>query len=101
MRRTTTFSLGLIPVLAVAFFLTPQNALAAKCNWTVTGKLAVKHELQELKEKFNGESPLKGVIVNVSARKKVGALWGPWGNWGSVRTNRNGKFLISKNKELQ
>jgi hypothetical protein len=98
MRRTTTFSLGLIPVLAAAFFLTPINALAAKCNWTVTGKLAVKHKLQELKEKFNGESLLKGVIVNVSARKKIGALWGPWGNWGSVRTNRNGKFLISKRK---
>jgi hypothetical protein len=98
MRRTATFSLGLMSVLAVVLSLAPKSAFAAKCNWTVTGKLAVKHKLLELKDKFNGRSLLRGVLVNVSARKKVGALWTPWGSWGSVRTSRSGKFLISKRK---
>ena len=60
--------------------------------------MAVKHQLSELKDKFNGESFLKGVQVNVSARIRVAGVWGPWGSWGTVRTNRKGEFSISKRK---
>jgi hypothetical protein len=71
----------------------------AKTTWTVKGKIAVAHQLAELIDKFDGESPLKGIEVKISAKAKVPIIgWGTWNSWGTVRTNSKGEFSISKSK---
>jgi hypothetical protein len=70
----------------------------AKQTWTVKGRLAVEHQLAELRNKFGGESYLKNVEVKVSAREKILGIWGSWNSWGTDRTNSQGEFSVSKEK---
>lgn len=88
----------IILLTAAILFLTPGAASAKKVTWTVKGSLKATHQLSELSTKFGPTSSLEGVLVKVSARTKVGLVWGTYNKWGEVRTDANGKFTISKDK---
>ncbi|MGD2091136.1 MAG: hypothetical protein PVH61_33485 [Candidatus Aminicenantes bacterium] len=94
--KLSTFKKIKILTLAV-LFLVPLTIQAKKVKWTVKGTVKVEHQLNELKTKF-GTSPLKGIEVKVSAKSKVLGAWGTYASWGTVRTDANGKFSISKDK---
>lgn len=94
--KLSTFQKIKVLTLAV-LFLVPLTVQAKKVKWTVKGTVKVEHILGKLKKKF-GTSPLKGIEVKVSAKTKVGGIWGTYNSWGTVRTDANGKFSISKDK---
>lgn len=96
--RLLSFS-KIILLTTSILLLTPGTAIAKKVNWTVKGALKATHQISELSTKFGSTSALEGVLVKVSARTKVGPLWGTYNKWGEVRTDANGKFTISKEKD--
>ena len=68
----------------------PQGADSDKV-WTISGCLLVREE------QIDGDShdrPLKGVEVKVSA-SDLGAD-GPWTQWGTARTDADGRFSLSE-----
>lgn len=75
----------------------------AKITWTVKGKLKVRTQFDELKgKKFaddNGDVPLAGVRVRVSAKETKLDPSG-FAKWGEVTTKDDGsfQFTISKDK---
>ncbi|MDZ7291773.1 MAG: hypothetical protein ONB44_16175 [candidate division KSB1 bacterium] len=93
--------LSFICVTAMAAAWIAALAVAVQtedCKWTVKGKVLVEHQLGELKTKFGDKSALKGIEVKISAKSKVGPVWGTYDSWGTVRTDANGFFSISKEK---
>ncbi|HEX7296217.1 MAG TPA: hypothetical protein VF251_10720, partial [Pyrinomonadaceae bacterium] len=75
----------------------------AKITWTIKGKLKVRTQFDELKaKKFaddNGDVPLAGVRVRVSAKETKLDPTG-FAKWGEVVTKEDGsfQFTISKDK---
>jgi hypothetical protein len=96
MKAMNVFYRGLIS--AGLLLATALAANAKDCKWTVKGKVLVEHQLSELKTKFGDKSALKGIEVKVSAKSKVGFVWGTYDSWGTVRTDANGFFSISKER---
>jgi hypothetical protein len=86
-------------VLALAAFLLPERAEAA-CTWTIKGKLAVDHRLDQLEDEF-GVSALANVQVKVSAKTKVLGVWGTWNDWPIDRTSADGSFSVSEEKTCE
>jgi hypothetical protein len=76
----------------------PPPGEAKNCTWTVKGKVAVEHQLTELKDKLGTQSYLKGIKVKVSAKEKVFGIWGTYNSWGDLTTNANGEYLVIKEK---
>ncbi len=58
------------------------------------GSFNVEHQLDEMADKFGKKQPLRNIQVKVSG--KTGTAL-PWGEWGTVRTNGDGEFTLSKN----
>lgn len=85
-------------LMLAILLLVPFAAEAKKSNWTVKGTIKVKHQLNELIDTYGSESPLKGVEVKIAARTKALGKWLTYASWGTVRTDANGKFSISKEK---
>ena len=75
----------------------------AKITWTIKGKLKVRTQFDELKSKRfaddNGDIPLAGVKVRVSAKETKLDPTG-FDKWGEVTTKADGsfQFTISKDK---
>ncbi len=90
-------SLLSLPV-AAACWLAPDVASAANCDWTVTGSVSVDHEKSSFRDLLGSNSKLEGINVKVSARTKVGPVWGTWNSWNKVRTNRQGEFTVRNSK---
>lgn len=90
----TTFQ-TLFLILAMGFFCLPSFA---KQRWTIKGTVKVKHLMPELKNAFGTSNGLAGIKVKVSARSKIPGGWGTWKSWGTLTTNSQGKFSISKEK---
>lgn len=88
----------IILATTIVLLLTPWTASAKKVTWTVTGTAQATHQISELRTKFGTTSSLEGVLVKISARTKVGLVWGTYNKWGEVRTSANGRFTISKEK---
>ncbi|MFO7567941.1 MAG: hypothetical protein R6X02_35195 [Enhygromyxa sp.] len=97
--QTRRFLLSLFSVFFVlgAVALAPLTAQAAKCNWTVKGKLDVDHQLAELKQAY-GTSALENVQIKVSAKHKVLGAWGTWNSWPIVRTKADGSWSVTQKK---
>ncbi|NOS85938.1 MAG: hypothetical protein HOP31_12410 [Ignavibacteria bacterium] len=62
-----------------------------KTNWIVTGRLMVDIPLAE----FSANVPLPNAEVNISARKFGNNIWN---SWGKVRTDSEGRFTLTKEK---
>ncbi len=71
------------------------QAEAKNCDWRISGAFNVEHQLDEMKDKFGMKQPLRNIEVRVSGRTGTAV---PWGSWGTVRTNGDGEFSLSKNK---
>ncbi|WP_282605684.1 hypothetical protein [Pelagibius sp. Alg239-R121] len=84
----TIFSAAVLIALAIP-------AQAKKCDWRITGKFNVEHQLDEMEQKFGQKQPLRNIQVKISG--KTGSAL-PWGEWGTVRTNSDGEFSLSKSK---
>jgi hypothetical protein len=74
----------------------------AKITWTIKGKLKVRSQFEEIKTSFgdaNGDVPLAGVKVRVSAKESKLDPSG-FDKWGEVTTKEDGsfQFTISKDK---
>jgi hypothetical protein len=74
----------------------------AKITWTIKGKLKVRSQFEEIKTTFgdaNGDVPLSGVRVRVSA-KETNLDPSGFDKWGEVVTKDDGsfQFTISKDK---
>ena len=96
--QTHRFLLSMSSVLFAlgAVALAPSVARAS-CDWTVKGKLAVDHRLDELEDAY-GTSALANVQVKVSAKHKVAGVWGTWNDWPIVRTKADGSWSITEDK---
>ena len=70
-------------------------SIAKQCDWRISGRLNVEHELPEMQAKFGNKQPLHNIQVKLSA--KTGSAL-PWGEWDTVRTNSDGEFSIHKEK---
>jgi hypothetical protein len=82
--------------LLLGSFLAP--ALRAGEDWTVKGKVLVKHVMEH--SAFKGKtSALTGIKFKVSARERILGKWGPWNSWGTDVTKKDGDFELKKNKD--
>jgi hypothetical protein len=68
---------------------------SGSCRWTVKGRLLVRNPT--VVELTDGES-VEGDEVKVSGRSSLGAALGDLGynSWGTVTTDANGEFSVSK-----
>lgn len=83
--------------LAAGLSLAAPQEAQANCNWTVKGRLSVKH--RDVMQELGSVSDLENVQVKVSAMSKVAGVWsGKWGSWGTVRTDSAGNFSVSQSK---
>lgn len=96
--KKSTFTLLGISAAAAAMWLVPGDAQAARCDWNVSGKVSVDHEKSSFRNLLGSNSKLEGINVKVSARTKVGPVWGTWNSWGTVRTSSSGNFSVRKTK---
>ena len=71
-----------------------REALPAPCPWTVSGRIEVDHQLDEL----GVRSPLVGIEVRIKARRRVFGIWSAWSTWGTVRTDEDGDFTITRER---
>jgi len=69
----------------------------AACSYTVSGKVRVNHQLNELQDAY-GTSPLRGIQVRISGKAKVLGTWGWYNSWDTVTTNDEGEFSLTKSK---
>lgn len=67
--------------------------------WTVSGRVTVRHGLPELRRNWRTPSPVAGARVEVSGRKRVAGVWGPWGLLGKDTTDQNGAFRVRANRD--
>ena len=85
-------------VLLILFAMLMPSALLAKRTWKLRGTLKAKHLMPLLSGKY-GTSALKNVEVRVKGSYKITKKkWGPYGSWGTVRTNSSGVFSLTKKK---
>ena len=68
------------------------------CTWTVKGWLKADHQLSDLNNTYGDVSPLEEVKVKVSAKVKRLGVWGTWGKWDEVTTDRHGYFEVDAEK---
>jgi hypothetical protein len=92
MKRQTLLSLA----YGFLIFLAAATAAKADCTWKVSGTVKVQSQEQELIDKFGAQIPLKGIQVKVS-----GATIGWFDSWGTVTTDANGKFTLTKQKSCE
>ena len=86
-------------ILMAGMCLAETAAHGARCDWSVSGTLKVENaRLTKMKNKFGETSPLENVLAKVSARTKVGLVWGTWNAWPQTRTDANGKFTVTNRK---
>lgn len=90
-------------LFALLLVFITQTAMAARCDWTVKGSLQVDYEsiVDEMDALGGPVQPLENIEVRVVARAKVGSFWGPWNNWPSIRTDKNGDFSVTKEKNCK
>jgi hypothetical protein len=69
----------------------------AACSYTVSGKVQVDHQLNELEDAY-GTSPLRGIQVRISGKAKILGTWGWYNSWDTVTTNDDGEFSLTKSK---
>lgn len=73
----------------------------SKITWTIKGKLKVRSQFEEIKTAFgdaNGDVPLEGVRVKVSAKESNLDISG-FSEWGQAVTEEDGSFQITKEKD--
>ena len=94
MRSLRVLMLTAIPAIVLAM---PSGAAKA-CEYRFTGHLEVEHH--GFMQNFLGKSvsPLENVQLRISARRKVLGVWGNWAPQTTVRTEHDGRFSATINK---
>lgn len=85
-----------MPTKEVVIDVAPPPGDPKNCDWTVSGTVKVETQEEELTTKFGTQIPLKGISVKVS-----GATIGFFDSWGTVSTDSDGKFTITKEKSCE
>lgn len=88
-----------LALMALGLSLFGSNAFAARCDWTVNGQVMVDYDavVADMDQLGGPVQPLENIQVRVAARAKTG-VWGTWNNWNVIRTDANGNFSITKEK---
>ena len=96
--RVARIALGSAGIAAgLLCLMAPDQAHAKKCNWTVKGRLSVKHRASMAA--LGDKDDLQNIQVRVKAMSKAMGAWtGKWGSWGTVRTDASGNFTVTKTK---
>lgn len=95
-RKRTGFAVLAVVALALVH---ARPGSAERCDWSVSGTLKVENaRLSKMRNKFGEVSPLENVLVKVSARTRVGLVWGTWNAWPKTRTDASGRFTVANRK---